>query len=183
MVMTTNQVNMLAYGQAARSFGRRKRSLALNAKDREAFERAKQTGYLVHRGAGNLTDVWWYWCSATEQPYAEIELQRGGCFALVGFELMKPDMVLSEVGKQALLDELYAVSRWVRISYGCCAGSHQRVPVEQAETLARRLLDIATTHVQHRDQALTEQASAAKGEQPWTRVGEREYDVLNEEAR
>jgi len=110
--LTPEQVDRLARGKLRLVPGDRSgppKSLKLKKADMLAFQRAKELGYLLWRGAqGKLYELWWLWCDATFQPFAAAKIRNRRAF--VEFELIDYEVELTDAGVHAIFRTLWNAS-------------------------------------------------------------------------
>lgn len=103
MVATRPTADDLAYGRRVLYRWGRVEPYRLNRREAEAYERAKETGYLVLPSRRvNVRNAWWYWCEEHGHPY--VVVSRGRTYAELHYDLLCIDVRLSEAGLDALYD-------------------------------------------------------------------------------
>lgn len=93
----------LAYGRRVLSRWGQVVPYRLNRREAEAYERAKELGYLVlPTRRVHLRNVWWRWCEEHGHPYVIVTPQQK--HVQVHYDLLCIDAQLSSTGVVALLD-------------------------------------------------------------------------------
>lgn len=116
----------------------------LTRKERDELERAKRTGYLVTRSRGyDVSNAFHDWCQAHGRPFVTVRPARK--YATVELDMLTTTHNLSDGAAESARRHLLQASiPPADIFAGDLFCQSDRVPIEQAEDVARRLLHLAT---------------------------------------
>ena len=139
--LTEETVVMLAKGTAVQRRAGTIIPHKLNSREWDAFEQAKERGFVVTRSRrSNLENIWFLWCEVTGMPY--IRIRPKVKYAYVSYDLIACPKTLSSDCVESM--RVLCQER-NRFRYGFIPGQVSgefEVPVGDAPEVARRVLEL-----------------------------------------
>jgi hypothetical protein len=139
------RIDRLAKGWTTMTIMGRDVPMRLSPRARARFEESRKRGYLVARGNRKdraLRNLWEWWCD--HAPYADVRVEPRRQYAHVSMDLIQTPVELTNAEQHMVVAMLKRYDR--SISAGRVYIYAAKAPVDQAEQMARYLVDVYRAH-------------------------------------